>query len=38
MRRAIEHVFEMVEANAGYAVFAVMASFAMTGCLRFLWE
>jgi hypothetical protein len=38
MRRTIEHLFEVVEANTGYAVFAVAASFAMTGCLRFLWE
>jgi hypothetical protein len=38
MRRAIEHHFEVVETNTGYAVFAVLASFAMTGCLRLLWE
>jgi hypothetical protein len=38
MRRTIEYLFEVVEANTGYAVFAVAASFAMTGCLRFLWE
>jgi hypothetical protein len=38
MRQAIEHLFEAVESNAGYAVFAVMTSFAMTGCLRLLWE
>jgi hypothetical protein len=38
MRRTIEYLFEAVESNAGYAVFAVVASFAMTGCLRLLWE
>jgi hypothetical protein len=38
MRRTIEHLFELVEANTGYAVFAVTASFAITGCLRFIWE
>ena len=38
MRRTIEYVFEVVETNCGYAVFSVVASFAMTGCLRFLWE
>jgi hypothetical protein len=38
MRRAIEHFFEIVEANAGYAVFAAITSLAMTGCLHFLWE
>ena len=38
MRRAIEHIFEVIESNTGYAVFAVAASFAMTGCLRMLWE
>jgi hypothetical protein len=34
----IEHLFEAVESNAGSAVFAVVTSFAMTGCLRLLWE
>jgi hypothetical protein len=38
MRRAIEHFFEVVDANAGCAVFAAVTSLAMTGCLRFLWE
>jgi hypothetical protein len=38
MRRTIEHLFEAIETDAAYAVFAVVASFAMTGCLRFLWE
>jgi hypothetical protein len=38
MRRTIERLFEAVEANAGSAVFAVTVSFAMTGCLRLLWE
>ncbi|MDB5606020.1 MAG: hypothetical protein JWP25_2920 [Bradyrhizobium sp.] len=38
MRRTIEHLFEAVEANAARAVFAVVASLAMTGCLRFFWE
>jgi hypothetical protein len=38
MRRTIEHLFEIVETNAGCAVFAAVTSLAMTGCLRFLWE
>jgi hypothetical protein len=38
MRQTIEHLFEVIESNAGYAVFAAVTSFAMTGCLRFLWE
>lgn len=38
MRRMIERVFEAVECNAGCALFAVTVSFAMTGCLRLLWE
>jgi hypothetical protein len=38
MRQTIEHLFEVVEANTGYAVFAVVVSFAMTGCLHILWE
>jgi hypothetical protein len=38
MRRTIEHLFEAIEANTGYAVFAVAASFALTGCWRLLWE
>jgi hypothetical protein len=38
MRRTIERFFEAIEANAGCAVFAVMTSLAMTGCLRFFCE
>lgn len=38
MRQTIEYVFEAIEANIGYALFAGVASFAMTGCLRLLWE
>lgn len=38
MRYTIEYLFELVEANTPYAVFAVTASFAITGCLRFIWE
>jgi hypothetical protein len=38
MRHTIETLFELVEANAACAVFAVTASFAITGCLRFIWE
>jgi hypothetical protein len=38
MRRTIEYIFEAIESNASSAVFAVVASLAMTGCLRFLWE
>ena len=38
MRRAIEHFFEAIEANVSYAVVAVVASLAVTGCLRLLWE
>ena len=38
MRQAIEYLFEIVEANAPCAVFALTASFAITGCLRFIWE
>ena len=38
MLKTIERLFEAVEANASYAVVAVMTSFAMTGCLRFFWE
>jgi hypothetical protein len=34
----IERLFEAVEANMSCAVVAVLASFAMTGCLRLLWE
>ena len=37
MRRTIEDVFEVVEANAACGVFSVVASLALTGCLRFLW-
>lgn len=36
MRRAIETIFEAIEANAPDAVVAVTVSFALTGCLRFL--
>jgi hypothetical protein len=38
MRHMIEQLFELVEANSGYAVVAVTLSFAMTGCLRLFWE
>ncbi len=38
MRRMIERLFEAVEFNAGHAVFAIVTSFVVTGCLRFLWE
>jgi hypothetical protein len=38
MRHMIEHVFEAIESNMSYALFATVASFAMTGCLRLLWE
>jgi hypothetical protein len=38
MRSTIEHLFEIVEANTPCAVFALTASFAITGCLRFIWE
>jgi hypothetical protein len=37
MRRTIERLFEVVEANAACGVLSVLASFAMTGCLHFLW-
>ena len=37
MRRTIERVFEAVESNVGYALFAVMASLAITGCLHLFW-
>jgi hypothetical protein len=37
MRRTIERIFEAVESNVGYALFAVVASLAITGCLRFFW-
>lgn len=33
--RAIEDLFEAVEANAGCAVVAIVLSFATTGCLHF---
>ncbi len=36
--RMIEHFFEAVEANVGCAVFAVITSFVMTGCLQMIWE
>ena len=38
MIRIIERLFETVEANAACAVFSMVSSFAMTGCLRLLWE
>jgi hypothetical protein len=38
MRRTVERCFEAVESNAFNAVFAMVASLAMTGCLRLLWE
>ena len=38
MRQVIEQFFETIEANVGYAVFAVTASLAVTGCFRFFYE
>jgi hypothetical protein len=38
MIRLIERLFESIEANAACAVCSVITSFAMTGCLRLLWE
>lgn len=38
MRSKIETLFELVETNTPFAVFAVTASFAITGCLHFIWE
>jgi hypothetical protein len=38
MRRTIELMFEIVEANTASAVFAVVASFALTACLHLLWD
>jgi hypothetical protein len=38
MIRIIERLFETVEVNAACAVLSVVASLAMTGCLRLLWE
>jgi hypothetical protein len=38
MIQKIEQLFEVVESNVPCALFAVVASFAMTGCLRFFWE
>jgi len=38
MRRTIEFLFEAVEANTPCAVFTVVSSLAITGCLRLLWE
>jgi hypothetical protein len=38
MRHMIEQVFEVIESNISYAIFASVASLAMTGCLRLLWE
>jgi hypothetical protein len=37
MRSTIERIFEVVESNVGTALFAVVASLAITGCLRFFW-
>jgi hypothetical protein len=38
IRHLIERAFEGIEANVSYALFAAVSSFAMTGCLRLLWE
>jgi hypothetical protein len=38
MRRMIENCFESVESNVGSALFALVLSFAITGCVRLLWE
>jgi hypothetical protein len=38
MLRMIEHFFEVIEANVGCAVLAVLTSFVMTGCLQLIWE
>jgi hypothetical protein len=38
MRRRIERLFEVVEANVSCAVFATVASLAMTGCLHLVWQ
>jgi hypothetical protein len=38
VRRTIERCFEAIEANVGCAVCAAVISFAMTGCLRLLWQ
>jgi len=38
MRQMIENCFETVESNVGSALFALISSFAITGCLRLLWE
>jgi len=38
VRRTIEHLFELVEANVGAAVVAMVASLAITGCLHFFWQ
>jgi hypothetical protein len=38
VRRAIENLFELVEANIGAAVVAMVASLAMTGCLHCFWD
>ena len=38
MRQTIEQFFEAIESNSGCAVFAVVTSLAMTGCLRWLFE
>ena len=38
MRRTIEHLFELVEANICAAIVATVASLAITGCLHLFWE
>jgi hypothetical protein len=38
MRPIIERLFGAIESNVGCAVVAVVASLAITGCLRWLWE
>ena len=38
MRRMIENCFEIVEANVGYALFAITVSFTLAGCFRLLLE
>jgi hypothetical protein len=37
MRQKIEHLFEVIEANAACAVVSIATSFALTGCLHLLW-
>jgi len=38
MRQMIEQIFEAIESNMSYVLFEAVASLAMTGCLRLLWE